>query len=85
VHAAHSTTHCSGAGIQLYCCCCCCCCCHCPLFPALQSRGADPSILSNADEDSYLNPGPKSVIDVAADDEGVRDCLRSLNDKYISK
>lgn len=54
-------------------------------FLVLQSRGADPSILSNPDEDSYLNPGPKSVIDVAVDDEGVRGRLRSLNDKYSSE
>lgn len=50
-----------------------------------QSRGADPSLLTADDESSYLNPGPKTVIDVAVEDEAVRGRLRALNDKYSSE
>lgn len=49
-----------------------------------QSRGADPSLLT-LDTDPYLSPGRKSVIDVAVEDERVRQALVDLNNKYASE
>ncbi|KAF6252240.1 hypothetical protein COO60DRAFT_1644206 [Scenedesmus sp. NREL 46B-D3] len=51
------------------------------LYEYLLSRGADPSLLSH-DSEPYLNPGRKSVLDVAVDDEDVRQQLTALNAKY---
>jgi [acyl-carrier-protein] S-malonyltransferase len=51
------------------------------LLIALQSRGADPSLLTN-NVDPYLNPGRKGVLDVAVDDGAVRQQLAALNAKY---
>ena len=47
----------------------------------LQSRGADPTILSE-DFEPYLNPGKKSPVEVAIDDEDVRGQLRALEKLY---
>ena len=49
----------------------------------LQSRGADPSILSE-DYDPYLNPGRKHPVEVAIEDESVRAKLLALESKYSS-
>ncbi len=51
------------------------------VFACLQSRGADPSLLTH-DYDPYLNPGRKSVTDVALDDDDVRAALAAVNTKY---
>ena len=47
----------------------------------LQSRGADPTILSENFE-PYLSPGKKSPVEVATEDEDVRDQLRALEKLY---
>lgn len=47
----------------------------------LQSRGGDPSILTE-DYDPYLSPGRKSPLEMAIEDESVRDKLRSLEKLY---
>lgn len=47
----------------------------------LQSRGADPSILTE-DYDPYLNPGPKRPIEVAVEDDAVRANLLELEKRY---
>ena len=49
----------------------------------LQSRGADPSILSE-DFDPYLTPGRKCPIEMATDDEAIRDKLRNLEKMYAN-
>ncbi|WIA44196.1 hypothetical protein OEZ86_010517 [Tetradesmus obliquus] len=51
------------------------------LYEYLLSRGADPSLLT-IDTDPYLNPGRKGVLDVAVDDDNVRQALAALNAKY---
>ncbi|WIA23707.1 hypothetical protein OEZ85_000394, partial [Tetradesmus obliquus] len=51
------------------------------MYEYLLSRGADPSLLTN-DTDPYLNPGRKGVLDVAVDDDNVRQALAALNAKY---
>jgi hypothetical protein len=50
-------------------------------FAVLQSRGADPTLLTK-DTEPYLSPGRKGVLDVAVDDEEVRRQLAALNAKY---
>ena len=47
----------------------------------MQSRGADPSILSDNFE-PYLSPGRKAPVEVATDDEEVRHQLRALEKLY---
>lgn len=49
----------------------------------MQSRGADPDILTE-DYDPYLNPGCKKPVDVAIDDENTRTKLKALEKKYES-
>ncbi|DBB12917.1 TPA: hypothetical protein ACH3X3_005670 [Trebouxia sp. C0006] len=51
------------------------------IYEYLLSRGADPAILSE-DYEPYLNPGKKSPVEVAIDDEDVRDQLRALEKLY---
>ncbi len=46
-----------------------------------QSRGADPEVLTE-DFDPYLNPGKKLPVEVAIEDEDVRDQLHALDKKY---
>jgi [acyl-carrier-protein] S-malonyltransferase len=46
-----------------------------------QSRGADPSIKSE-DVDPYLDPGRKVPIDMAIEDEEIREKLLALEKKY---
>eukprot|EP00878_Enallax_costatus_P025741 GHUV01027567.1.p1 GENE.GHUV01027567.1~~GHUV01027567.1.p1 ORF type:complete len:570 (+),score=127.17 GHUV01027567.1:335-2044(+) len=53
------------------------------IYEYLLSRGADPNLLTH-DYDPYLNPGRKSVTDVAAEDERVRGRLGELNERYSS-
>ena len=48
---------------------------------ALQSRGGDPSIVSE-DFDPYLSPGRKCPVEMATDDEDVRNKLRKLEKMY---
>jgi hypothetical protein len=47
----------------------------------VQSRGADPSLLTK-ETDSYLDPGRKGVLDVAVDDDNIRQQLAALNARY---
>lgn len=47
----------------------------------LQSRGADPTILSENFE-PYLSPGRKAPVEVAIEDEQVRSKLRALETLY---
>ena len=49
----------------------------------MQSRGADPTILTE-EYDPYLNPGRKIPVDLAIDDDDTRDKLRALEQKYSS-
>ncbi|DBA92937.1 hypothetical protein WJX79_007987 [Trebouxia sp. C0005] len=51
------------------------------IYEYLLSRGADPNILSE-DYEPYLNPGKKSPVEVAIDDEDVRNQLRALEKLY---
>lgn len=48
----------------------------------LQSRGADPTILSENFE-PYLSPGRKAPVEVAIEDEEVRSKLRALENLYM--
>jgi hypothetical protein len=50
-------------------------------FVPLQSRGADHSLLTK-ETDSYLDPGRKGVMDVAVDDDSIRQQLAALNARY---
>lgn len=49
----------------------------------LQTKGADPSILTE-DYDTYLDPGQKLAIDLAIDDDDTREKLKALDKKYSS-
>ena len=51
------------------------------LFEYLLSEGADPTITTN-DYDPYLDPGLKTPLQVAIQDDDVRDRLQFLIDKY---
>lgn len=51
------------------------------IYEYLLSRGADPSLLTE-DYDPYLNPGRKTPIEVAPEDEEIRSALRNLEKKY---
>ena len=51
------------------------------IFEYLLSEGADPGLTTN-DYDPYLDPGLKTPIQVAIQDEDVRDRLQFLIDKY---
>ena len=51
------------------------------IFEYLLSEGADPTITTN-DYDPYLDPGLKTPIEVAIQDDTVRDRLQFLIDKY---
>jgi hypothetical protein len=51
------------------------------LLMLVQSRGADPSLLTK-ETDSYLDPGRKGVLDVAVDDDSVKQQLAALNARY---
>lgn len=53
------------------------------MYEYLLSRGADPSILTE-DYDPYLDPGPKTPQQVAADDPRIKAALQALEDKYAS-
>lgn len=48
-----------------------------------QSRGADPSILSE-DFDPYLSPGAKLPVEVATEEGEIRSKLLALEKKYAS-
>ena len=50
------------------------------IFEYLLSEGADPTITTN-DYDPYLDPGLKTPIEVAIQDDTVRDRLQFLIDK----
>lgn len=52
-------------------------------MPGVQSRGADPSLLTE-DYDPYLSPGRKLPVEVAADDDAVRSKLLALEKKYAA-
>jgi [acyl-carrier-protein] S-malonyltransferase len=49
----------------------------------LQSRGADPRIRTE-DYDPYLDPGKKLPVEVAIEDEAIREKLLALEKKYAS-
>lgn len=49
----------------------------------LQSRGADPSIRTE-NYDAYLNPGKRTPVEEAIEEDGIRDKLRALEAKYAS-
>uniref|UniRef100_A0A1D2A501 Malonyl-CoA:ACP transacylase (MAT) domain-containing protein n=1 Tax=Auxenochlorella protothecoides TaxID=3075 RepID=A0A1D2A501_AUXPR len=51
------------------------------IYEYLLSRGADPSITTN-DFDPYLSPGVKLPMEVATDDQAIRDKLLALEKKY---
>jgi [acyl-carrier-protein] S-malonyltransferase len=51
------------------------------LYEYLLTEGADPTIRTN-DYDPYLNPGLKTSIQVAIDDEEIRGKLIALHEKY---
>lgn len=46
-----------------------------------QSQGADPTILSE-DFDPYLDPGRKLPVDMAIEDDEIRNKLKALEEKY---
>jgi hypothetical protein len=52
-----------------------------PLTPTPQSRGADPSILTD-NYDPYLNPGKKLPVEVAVEEGDTRAKLIALEKKY---
>jgi [acyl-carrier-protein] S-malonyltransferase len=52
-----------------------------PSSPTLQSRGADPSLLTE-DFDPYLSPGPKLAVALALDDPALRARLLALERRY---
>lgn len=49
----------------------------------MQSRGADPSIKSE-DYDTYLNPGKKMPVELAIEEDGIRERLQELEAQYSS-
>lgn len=51
------------------------------IYEYLLSRGADPSLLTE-EYDPYLNPGKKLPIEVAIDDEKIRNQLAALEKNY---
>lgn len=51
------------------------------IYEYLLSRGADPSLLTE-EYDPYLNPGKKRPIEVAIDDEKIRNQLAALEKTY---
>eukprot|EP00890_Picochlorum_soloecismus_P003879 jgi/Picsp_1/4492/NSC_06713-R1_malonyl :acp acyltransferase len=51
------------------------------IYEYLLSRGADPSLLTE-DYDPYLNPGRKTPIEVAPEDEEIKSALKNLEKKY---
>lgn len=53
------------------------------IYEYLLSRGADPS-LKTEEYDPYLNPGRKTPIEVATEDDNVRETLKKLEKKYAS-
>ena len=53
------------------------------IYEYLLSEGADPSLRTD-DFDPYLDPGTKLPIDVAIKDDGTRDAIRALEEKYAS-
>ncbi|XRB03005.1 S-malonyltransferase [Pycnococcus provasolii] len=51
------------------------------IYEYLLSRGGDPAIRTE-NYDPYLNPGRHLPVDVAVEDQNVRDALRALEKKY---
>lgn len=51
------------------------------IYEYLLSRGADPSIQAD-DWDPYLNPGRKTPVEVAPEDENIRNKIYALEKKY---
>ena len=51
------------------------------IYEYLLSRGADPTIRTK-DYDPYLNPGRKTPVQIAIEDDNVRGAIRALEEKY---